>query len=49
LRSQYRETTTNNKTLALTPKSAGINVQPETRFIFDTMNDLMGMLGLPQE
>jgi hypothetical protein len=49
VRSQYRETTSNLITLALSANSAGINVQPETRFIFDTMNDLMGMLGLPQE
>jgi hypothetical protein len=46
---KYRETTSNLITLSLSANSAGITIQPETRSIFDTMNDLMGLLGLPQE
>jgi hypothetical protein len=48
VRSQYNETTSNLITLTLSANSVGINLQPEARSIFDTMTDLMALLGVPQ-
>ena len=47
IRSRYKEVTSNLMALAISANSAGINLQTETRNIFDTVNNLMGILGFP--
>jgi hypothetical protein len=47
--SQHKEATSNLMALALSANSAGINLQTEARDVFDTINDLMEILGLARD
>ena len=44
--SQYKEVTSNLMGLAISANSAGVNLQTEAREVYETINDLMGRMGL---
>ena len=44
--SQYEEVTSNLMGLAISANSAGVNLQTEAREVYETVNDLMGTMGL---
>ena len=47
--SQYEEVTSNLMVLTIFANSAGVNLQMEARELYETINDLMGTMGLARD